>query len=128
MTPEINQFKRILLLCSGFLFVFLGLLGAVLPVMPSVPFFIIASVCFSKSSRKFHDMLMNNKLIGPHIKRYHENNGIELKTKILLILLHWVGILGSSILFVHGSWGRILMVAIGVAATLYLLSLKTIRK
>jgi hypothetical protein len=123
-----NEFKRVFLLCTGFFFVFLGILGAVLPVLPSVPFFIIASVCFSKSSRKFHDMLMNNKLIGPHIKRYHENNGIELKTKILLILLHWVGILGSSIFFVHGFLGRVLMVAIGVAATLYLLSLKRIGK
>jgi uncharacterized membrane protein YbaN (DUF454 family) len=123
-----NEFKRIILLCIGFFFVSLGILGAVLPVMPSVPFFIIASVCFSKSSKRFHEMLMNNKLIGPHIKQYHENNGIELKTKILLILFHWVGILGSSFFFVHGFLGRILMIGIGIAATLYLLSLKTINK
>ncbi|MBF0122601.1 MAG: YbaN family protein, partial [Candidatus Omnitrophica bacterium] len=118
-----NNLKRIVLLCTGFLFVTLGIIGAIMPVMPSIPFFIIASVCFSKSSKKFHDLLLENKLVGPHIKRYHENNGITLRTKVLIISLQWAGITGSSLLFVHGLLGRILMGIIGIASTIYILSL-----
>jgi len=66
---------------AGFVFVVLGIIGAFMPIMPSIPFFIIASICFSKSSVKFHNLLLNNKWVGPHIKRYHENNGIRLKGK-----------------------------------------------
>ena len=110
---------------AGFLFVSLGIVGAILPVMPSIPFFILASICFSKSSEKFHNLLLNNRLVGPHIKRYHENNGVELKTKILLIVFQWVCILGTSILFVRNFLGRILMVAIAIGAKIYILSLKT---
>jgi hypothetical protein len=113
---------------TGFLFVGLGIIGAILPVVPSIPFFIIASICFSKSSEKFHNLLLNNKLVGPHIKRYHENNGIELKTKILLIVFQWACILGTSILFIRNFLGRILMVAIAIGVTIYMLSLKTANK
>ncbi len=112
----------------GFLFVILGIIGAFLPVMPSIPFLVIASFCFSKSSTKFHDMLMNNPLVGPHIRSYNENNGISLITKAFLIVSQWAGILISSLLFVHGFFGRILMVVIGVAVTGYILSLKTAKK
>ncbi len=122
-----NEIKRILLLCTGFLFVVLGILGALLPVVPSLPFFIIASVCFSKSSKKFHRLLMDNAIVGPCIKRYHEHNGIGLRIKILLIISQWVGIVGSSILFVHNFPGRVLMCVIGISVTVYLISLKTAR-
>jgi hypothetical protein len=110
---------------AGFFFVALGIIGVFLPVMPSIPFFIIASVCFSKSSEKFHNLLLNNKWVGPHIKRYHENNGVEVKTKILLIIFQWICLLGTSMLFIHNLYARILMVVIAIGATVYILSLKT---
>ena len=120
-----NEIKRVFLLCTGFFFVALGILGALLPVVPSLPFFIIASVCFSKSSQKFHAMLMDNRLIGPHIRNYHENNGNKRKVKVILVVSQWAGIITSSIFFVHNLPGRVLMGLIGIAATIYLLSLKT---
>ncbi len=123
-----DQLKRTIIMGVGFLFVILGIIGAFLPVMPSIPFLVIASFCFSKSSTKFHDMLMNNPLVGPHIRSYNENNGISLITKAFLIVSQWAGILISSLLFVHGFFGRILMVVIGVAVTGYILSLKTAKK
>ncbi|MBF0521631.1 MAG: YbaN family protein [Candidatus Omnitrophica bacterium] len=123
-----NHLRKILLMGAGFLSVVLGIIGAVMPVMPSIPFFIIASICFSKSSKKFHDLLLNNKWVGPHIKRYHENNGIKLEMKVLFIFFQWAGIVCTSILFVHNILGRILMLIIAIGATIYVLSLKTAQK
>jgi uncharacterized membrane protein YbaN (DUF454 family) len=125
---ESNHLKRTALMSLGFLFAAIGIMGAFLPIMPSIPFFIIASICFSKSSEKFHNLLLDNKWVGPHIKSYHENNGITLKTKILFIIFQWAGILGTSTLFIHNVFGRILMVIIATAATAYILSLKTAKK
>ena len=113
---------------AGILFIVLGIIGAFLPVIPAIPFFIIASICFSKSSEKFHNLLLNNKLVGPHIKRYHENNGIRLKEKVILIIVQWAGILCTSILFIHNITGRVLMIAIASVTTVYILSLKTAKK
>jgi hypothetical protein len=120
-----KQIKKFVLMGAGFLFVALGVIGFFLPVMPSVPFFILASICFSKSSEKFHDMLMNNKWVGPQIRDYHQNNGIKMSTKIFLIVLQWSGILFTSIFFVHNLFGRVLMLCIAVGVTVYIVSLKT---
>lgn len=122
---EMNQFKRIMLLSAGLLFTTLGIVGIFLPIMPTVPFLIIASVCFSKSSRKFHNLLLNNRWVGPHIKNFHENHEVKLKTKILLIICQWAGLGITSVFLVHGLFGRILLVAIAAGATFYILSLKT---
>lgn len=123
-----KQIKKFVLMGGGFLFVVLGVIGFFLPVMPSIPFFILASVCFSKSSKKFHDLLMNNKWVGPRIKEYHQNNGITLHEKFFLLGLQWCGIVFASIFFVHNLLGRILMLGIAVGATWYVLSLKTVKK
>lgn len=122
---EMSYIKRALLISAGFLFVALGVIGIFLPVMPCIPFLIIASVCFSKSSKRFHNMLLNNKLVGSHIKRYYENNGIKLKTKVLFIIFQWAAVLGTSIFLVHNLFGRILMGIITMGATIYILSLNT---
>ncbi len=122
-----KQLKRVLLLAVGFVFVALGIMGFFLPVMPSIPFFIIASVCFSKSSKKFHDMLMNNRWVGPRIQEYHQNNGIKVHEKVFIIALQWAGVLFTSVFFVRELWGRILLLGIVLAGTLYILSLKTVK-
>jgi len=119
--------KKGLILSAGFLFVMLGVIGSVLPVMPSIPFFIIASVFFSKSSVRFHNMLLNNKLIGPHIKNYHEKKGISLRGKILLIAGQWISILFTCIFFIHNIFSRVFLVIIALAATFYIISLKTLK-
>ncbi len=123
-----QEIQKIALVALGFLFVGLGIIGIFLPVMPSIPFFIIASICFSKSSEKFHNMLLNNKWVGPRIKDYYKNSGIKLSEKVFLIALQWLGILFTSIFFVHNLWGRILMFCIAVGASVYILSLKTIKQ
>ena len=119
--------KKLLLLCAGFFFSVLGMIGAFMPVMPSIPFFIIASVCFSKSSVRFHNMLLNNKLIGPHIKNYHENNGISISAKLIMLAIQWIGLFFTGMFFVHNLLGRLLLLMIALAATGYVLSLKTVK-
>lgn len=123
-----DHVKRIILLSLGFLFVTLGIIGMFLPIMPTVPFFIIASVCFSKSSEKFHKLLLENKWVGAQIKDYHENNGIKSRTKWFLLICQWTGVIFTSIFFVHNLFGRILMFMIAVGATTYILSLKTAKE
>jgi len=122
---EMNHFKRTLLFVLGFLFTILGVVGVLMPVMPSVPFLIIASICFSKSSAKFHNLLMSNKWVGPHIKKYHENSGIKLEIKIFFIVAQWTGILFTTVFFVHNFLGKILLIIIAAGVTIHILSLKT---
>jgi len=121
-----SDIKRIALMSAGFLFVTLGTIGTFLPVMPAIPFFIIASICFSKSSKRFHNMLLNNRWIGSHIRKYHEKNGVELKTKVLFVVFQWIGVLFTFIFLIHNFFSRILLVVLALAGSIYILSLKTV--
>lgn len=61
-------FSRPIMLVLGFMFVGLGFIGAMLPLLPTVPFLILALFCFSKSSKRFHDWLYNHKMFGDQLK------------------------------------------------------------
>jgi hypothetical protein len=72
---------RIFYLIGGFLAVALGVIGVVLPLLPTVPFMILAAYCFARSSPMFEAMLIENPTFGPHIVRWRENGAISRRGK-----------------------------------------------
>lgn len=65
----------------GILFVGLAAAGAVLPVLPTTPFLILAASCFAKSSKKWYQWLINNKQFGPAIRDWEEHRAISKKSR-----------------------------------------------
>lgn len=74
---------RTLYFIAGMLSLGLGIIGAVLPLLPTTVFVILAAFCFSRSSKRFHQMLLNNKLFGPMIAQWEAHGVIPLKAKCL---------------------------------------------
>ena len=115
-----NRLLRILWVTFGFLMVILGIIGALLPVIPGTIFFILAAVCFAKSSEKFYKMLIHNKWIGPHLQNYLEEKFIPIRTKIVAISFLWLSVTISSIYFVSAYWERVPMFLFAIGLTIYL--------
>jgi uncharacterized membrane protein YbaN (DUF454 family) len=91
--------SKLLLIAIGFIFVGLGALGLVLPVMPTTPFLLVAAACFARSSDRFYNWLMELHLFGPIIKNWEETKSISRNTKLVSIgSMVLVG--GFSIIFV----------------------------
>ncbi len=85
-----TKLKHYLLICLGWFFVILGAFGALLPLLPTTPFLILALACFSKSSPRFHQMLLNNKWFGPPLAQWEQTHTVRKKVKkkaALLIIL-----------------------------------------
>lgn len=61
----------------------LGFIGVFLPVLPTVPFFLLALFAFSKSSQKWHDYLYNHPVFGPSLHDWRENGVIRRPAKWL---------------------------------------------
>lgn len=123
-----NKFTRVLLIIAGWCFVALGIIGIFLPVMPTTIFLIIAAAAFARSSEKFYFWLLNNRYLGKLIKDYREQKGMPLRAKIIAILMLNAAIGYSAFFAVDLVWVKVLLIAIAVGVTAYILSIKTIRK
>ena len=100
--------KHYVLICFGWLFIVLGAIGALLPLLPTTPFLIIALACFAERSPRFHRMLLNNKWFGPPLAQWEKNKTIrrQVKKKAMLLIILTFGI---SIFVLSGRIGLQLM-------------------
>ena len=66
----------------GGVFFLTGLVGIILPILPTTPFMILAAGCFAKSSPRFHQALLNNRWIGEDLQRWEREHTMLRITKI----------------------------------------------
>ena len=60
----------------------LGVLGALLPLLPTTPFIILAAFCFAKCSPALHARLLRSPTFGPAIRNWRERRAISKRGKI----------------------------------------------
>jgi len=82
-----KHIKKFILITFGLLFIVLGVIGAVLPILPTTPFLILALACFANSSPRFHRLLLNNRWFGSALQQWEDNRTITRNTKIKAMLL-----------------------------------------
>ena len=122
----INPALRWTLLFSGFLATGLGILGIFLPVLPTVPFLLLALACFARSSERFYIWLLDHAHFGPIIRPYINGQGMKRASKVKAIALVWASISLSAFYLVELDWVRWLLLLIACGVTLYLLKLPSI--
>lgn len=74
----------------GVLFLIVGAIGMVVPMLPGTVFLILAAWCFARSSPRFEAWLLNHRYLGPSVRRWQETGAIPLPVK-LLALTSFVG-------------------------------------
>lgn len=90
--------KKVLLMIIGSISLVLGIIGIVLPLLPTTPFLLLSLACFVKSSDKLYRFVLGNKYLAPYIEDYTNGKGIPKKTKIKAISMIWITI-GFSVVF-----------------------------
>jgi uncharacterized membrane protein YbaN (DUF454 family) len=123
-----HHIKNWILIATGSLSVVLGVLGIILPVLPTTPFLLLAAACYIRSSDPFYQWLITNKWLGSYIKNYREGHGIPKRTKIWVISLLWLTIGFSAIFVVPVLIGKIMLVAIASGVTYHIVKVKTLKE
>lgn len=77
--------KKILYVILGCISVTLGAVGAVLPILPTVPFLLLAAYCFARSSERLHTWFQNTRLYKENLEEYVEGKGMRKQTKIRIM-------------------------------------------
>lgn len=70
-------------LAAGWFFVLLGFAGALLPLMPTTIFLILAVGCFARSSPRLEAWLLDHPRLGPSLRAWRESRAIPARAKRL---------------------------------------------
>ena len=111
---------RIFFVILGGIFLLLGVVGIVLPVLPTTPFVLLAAMCFAKGSMRCHQWLMKHPTFGKLIVDWQKHRAIPFTGKAMsvtmmslscLMLFYrlpqaqlWLACLTSSICLLTGLW------------------------
>ena len=107
-----SDIKKALWFTAGIIFLGIAYIGVIVPGIPWSTPSLIAAYCFARSSKKFHDYMLNHKLFGPFIKNWADGRVYPNKVKwimficmdISLVLFYlatqnWKATLGMGVFF-----------------------------
>ncbi|OHX18466.1 TonB family protein [Chromobacterium sphagni] len=120
MSPRPHPAVRWLYLLGGCAMVGLGVIGALLPVMPTTIFLILALACFSKSSPRLEQRLLDHPRFGPGLRRWREQRIVPVRAKCFAALGMAVGFI-ALLLARPPHWVPWLVAVIELSVLLYLL-------
>ena len=80
------RLRRLIFLILGCICLGLGCVGIVLPILPTVPFFLVTVFCFANSSQKLHDWFVGTKMYQKHLESFVQKKGMTVQTKVGIIV------------------------------------------
>jgi len=120
-----EKIKKLLWIIAGCISLGLGIIGIVLPLLPTTPFLLFASYCYCRGSKRLDDWLLNNKYLGEYIRNYREGKGISLTIKVFTISLLWAVILYSAFFIIKILIVQVILVIIAIGVSIHLIVLPT---
>lgn len=110
---------KFLYVVLGTLSLITGIIGIIIPGLPTTVFLLFAATMYFHGNKKIHDKLLANRYLGNYIKRFREGQGMSIRDKIISLLMMWIMIV---IAIKSGSLNfRIAMIILGAIGTICIL-------
>ncbi len=111
--------KKIIFMIIGFIALAFGLIGILVPLFPTVPFLLLASIMFAKSSDKVNSWFKSTKIYQNHLESYVNKQGMLLNTKLKIMLMVTI-LLGIACIMMKDVFiGQIVIIVVWICHILY---------
>ena len=117
--PHGSRLMRVLFMSLGVVALTLGILGAVLPVLPTTPFILLSAACFARSSERFHGWLLGHRIAGPIIRDWQEHRSMPPGVKPWAFGLMALSF-GASMLMMNSAWHRAMLAGLALILGVFL--------
>ncbi|WP_240375888.1 YbaN family protein [Bacillus piscicola] len=121
-------FKKYMLIVLGSMSVALGVIGIILPLLPTTPFLLLAAYCYARSSNRLYERLLQTKWLGQYIQDFRSGKGIPVKSKVIALTVLWSSALYSILVLVPLLAVQILLFLVVGYISYYILSIKNKQK
>lgn len=120
----VSRRRHILYNSLGILFVIIGIVGVVVPVLPTTVFLIVASGIFITVNPQMYRWLHNNRVTGSYLRVYTQGTGMSRRSKAWSITTLWITLLVSGWFVRELPWLLLLLGAVGVAVSWHIATIK----
>lgn len=111
--------KKIVYIIIACISIGLGAVGSVFPILPTVPFLLLAAFCFAKSSERMNNWFRNTTLYKDNLESYVKGQGMTRRTKIRVMITVTV-LMSIGFAMMHAiTVGRIVLACVWVFHVLY---------
>ena len=120
--------KKLFFLILGCVCLILGGIGVVLPILPTVPFFLVTVFCFANSSKKLHDWFVGTDIYTKNLESFVQKKGMTARTKAGIISSVTV-LMGLGFFMMKDvPVGRVILAAVWVCHMIYFIfGVKTLK-
>lgn len=113
--------RKVLLVWAGHVCVAVGLLGVVLPLLPTTPFLLLAVACYARSSHVWHERLIRHRLLGPYLADWYARGAIPLRAKLMALMAIGFGI-GYAMYSIPLLPAKVFLGLVGACVSAYILT------